>query len=85
MAVGFMIYAGYKISIKVIQNKTSVGLAAFLLPFLPLIFCNLPGLPPFYLPGGGFVTALQYKKHESAEREKAFEYTMGKFYFIYFE
>ncbi len=68
MAVGFMLYGGYKIAMKVIHSKTSVGLAtvaAVVSYYLPS-----PFITPLILLGGGIVTALEFKKHERLQEKK---------------
>jgi chromate transporter len=77
MAVGFMIYAGYKISIKVIQNKTSVGLAIF--AAVTSYFLQSPWVTPLILLTGGLITAFQYKKHERLKEKKPLNINWANF------
>jgi chromate transporter len=77
MAVGFMIYAGYKIGLKVIQNKTSVMLAAF--AAVVTYFLQSPWVAPLILLGGGFITASQYKKHERLSEKKPLKVKWANF------
>jgi chromate transporter len=62
MAVGFVIFAGCKIGMKVIHSKTSAGLmiAAALVSY----FMRSPWVSPLVLLGGGLVTAFEFKKLE---------------------
>lgn len=77
MAVGFMIYAGYKIGLKVIQNKTSVLLAAF--AAIITYFLQSPWVTPLILLGGGVITASQYKKHERLIEKKPLQVQWANF------
>jgi chromate transporter len=77
MAVGFMIYAGYKIGLKVIQNKTSVLLASF--AAVITYFLQSPWVTPFILIAGGIVTASQYKKHERLVEKKPLQIQWANF------
>ena len=77
MAVGFMIYAGYKIGLKVIQNKTSVLLAA--LAAIITYFLQSPWVTPLILLAGGLVTASQYKKHERLVEKKPLQVQWANF------
>ncbi|QHT69288.1 chromate efflux transporter [Rhodocytophaga rosea] len=77
MAVGFMIYAGYKISLKVINGRTSVGLAV--LAAIISFFFQSPWVTPLVLLSGGVVTALQYKKHERLQHKKPLQIQWANF------
>lgn len=68
MAVGFMIYGGYKISIKVLNSYTSITLAVF--ATIVSFFFQSPWITPLILLSGGLVTAFQYKKHERLQHKK---------------
>lgn len=67
MAIGFVAYAAYKISTKVIVNKTGVllllGAAVF------SFFIRVPWVFPLVLISGGAITARQYQKHNK-ERQR---------------
>lgn len=68
IAVGFVAYAGYQISMKVVNTKTGVfilGASAILSYFIrsPYIF-------PAILLIAGFITSSKYKKHEHEKKEK---------------
>ncbi len=65
MAVGFMIYAGYQISRKVLQTQTHYILA--LIAAVTSYYLKSPWLAPFVLIGGGAITANQYRKLERKE------------------
>lgn len=68
MAVAFIIYAAYKISIKVIHNKLGVFLAVF--GAVVSYFIRTPWAFPLILIIGGIITALNYKKHPEEEDKR---------------
>lgn len=61
MAVGFVAYAAYKISEKVIESKTGIGL--LIISAIISYFFRSPWIFPVLLLSGGAITALQFKKH----------------------
>lgn len=68
IAVGFVAYAGYQISMKVVNTKTGIfilGASAILSYFIrsPYIF-------PAILLIAGFITSSKYKKHEHEKKER---------------
>ncbi len=68
MAVGFIAYAGYKISVAVIESKSGI-LVMILAALLSYIYTN-PYLFPVLLLAGGLVTAIKYKKQPQVEKNE---------------
>ncbi len=68
MAVGFIAYAGYKISVAVIESKSGI-LVMILAALLSYIYTN-PFLFPVLLLAGGLVTAIKYKKQPQVEKNE---------------
>jgi chromate transporter len=66
MAVGFIAYAGYKISVAVIDSKS--GVLVMLLSAIVSYLYASPYLFPFLLILGGLITALKYKKQPIVEK-----------------
>ncbi len=68
MAVGFVAYAGYQISVKVVNTRTGVLLlsASAILSY----FIRSPYIFPAILLVAGFITSSKYKKHSHEEIEK---------------
>jgi len=66
MAVGFIAYAGYKISVAVINSKSGVLVMIFS-AILSYIYAS-PFLFPILLILGGLITAIKYKKHPIVEK-----------------
>lgn len=61
MAVGFIAYAAFKISAKVVKTKTGVVLMVF--SAVISYFFNSPYVYPFILLIGGAVTSIKFKAH----------------------
>lgn len=68
MAVGFVSYGAYMISIKTIRTKT--GLAILLVAAVVSYLFQTPFVFPIILLGAGLVTALKYKDQPKAEKQK---------------
>jgi chromate transporter len=68
MAVGFVSYGAYMISIKTIRTKT--GLAILLVAAVVSYLFQTPFVFPIILFGAGLVTALKYKDQPKAEKQK---------------
>jgi chromate transporter len=68
MAVGFVSYGAYMISIKTIRTKT--GLAILLVAAIVSYLFQTPFVFPIILLGAGLVTALKYKDQPKAEKQK---------------
>lgn len=68
MAVGFVSYGAYKISVKTIYTKTGIALmiGAAVLSY----FIQTPFIFPAILLAAGLITALKYKKQPKAEKQK---------------
>lgn len=69
MAVGFIAYAGYKISIAVIDSKSGI-LVMVLSAVISFLYAS-PYLFPILLIIGGLVTALKYKKQPKVEKTES--------------
>jgi chromate transporter len=67
MAVGFVAFAGFKISQKVIISKTAVII--FILSTIFSYFLKSPYLFPILLLAGGITTAFKYKRHEPEDKD----------------
>ena len=67
MAVGFVALAAYKISSKVIESKTGVGL--MVISAIISYFYRSPWIFPALLLGGGAITAINYKKYNLEPRK----------------
>lgn len=68
MAVGFVSYGAYKISLKTIRTKT--GLAILLVAAITSYLFQTPFVFPIILLGAGLVTALKYKDQPKEEKQK---------------
>lgn len=68
MAVGFVSYGAYMISLKTIYTKT--GLALMIVAGLVSYFVQTPFVFPAVLLGAGLITALKYKSHPKEEKKK---------------
>lgn len=68
MAVGFVAYAAYKISIKVVFTKT--GIIIMICSAVLSFFAASPYLFPVILLIGGLVTTYKYKQHDREETDK---------------
>ena len=68
VAVGFVAFSAYRISEKVIQTKTAVGLtvAAAMVAY----FFQLPWVLPVLLVAGGAVTTVRYRRHAIVREKK---------------
>lgn len=68
MAVGFVAYSGYQISVKVVNTKTGLALltASALLSYL----VRSPYIFPVILLIAGFITSSKYKKHSHEKKDK---------------
>ena len=66
MAVGFIAYAGFKISVSVIDSKSGI-LVMILSAILSYIYAS-PYLYPVLIIVGGLITALKYKKQPRVEK-----------------
>ncbi|MFC5270834.1 chromate efflux transporter [Adhaeribacter terreus] len=61
IAVGFVAFAAYKISTKVIESKTGIGL--MIISAILSYFFRSPWVFPVLLLAGGAVTAIRFKNH----------------------
>ncbi len=68
MAVGFVSYGAYMISLKTIRTKT--GLAILIVAAITSYFVQTPFIFPLILLGAGLVTALKYKNQPKEEKRK---------------
>ncbi len=68
MAIGFVAYAAYKISTKVIKSKT--GFVLLVLSAVVSYFVRWPWVFPILLLVGGAVTAREFKRHNKEEKQK---------------
>ena len=68
MAVGFVTYAAYTISRKVVNTKT--GLVIMLVAALVSFFIRTPYIYPILIFLAGFVTSVKWKKHPQEEKEE---------------
>jgi len=75
MAVGFVTYAAWKISKKVIHTKTAFVL--LLLAAVASFFSRTPWALPCILLASGLVTALKFKKHEKQPDKQKFKIQWG--------
>ena len=66
MAVGFIAYAGYKISSKVIESKS--GILVMILSAVLCLWVASPFIYPIFLILGGLTTALKYKRQPVVEK-----------------
>ena len=66
MAVGFIAYAGYKISSKVIESKS--GILVMVLSAILSLWVVSPFIYPIFLILGGLTTALKYKRQPVVEK-----------------
>ena len=66
MAVGFIAYAGFKISTKVIESKS--GILVMILSALLSFMVASPFVYPIFLILGGLTTALKYKRQPIVEK-----------------
>lgn len=68
MAVGFVTYAAYKISLKVVHTRTAMGL--MIIAAVVSYFVKNPLIFPFILVISGSITAMKFKAHpEEADKE----------------
>lgn len=68
IAVGFVSYGAYAISLKTISSKT--GIALMIMAAVVSYFVQTPFIFPFILLIAGLVTALKYKKQPKDEAQK---------------
>ena len=68
MAVGFVSYSAYTISLKTIHSK--IGLMLMILSGLVAYFIQSPFLFPFIILLAGLVTSFNYKDHPREEKDK---------------
>ncbi|WP_276367734.1 chromate transporter [Chryseolinea sp. H1M3-3] len=68
MAVGFVSYGAYTISLKTIRTKT--GLAILIVAAATSYLFQTPFIFPLILLGAGLVTALKYKNQPKEEKQK---------------
>jgi len=68
IAVGFVSYGAYAISLKTVSTKT--GIALMVMAAVVSYFVQTPFVFPFILLVAGLVTALKYKKQPKDEAEK---------------
>ncbi|WP_187262915.1 chromate efflux transporter [Pontibacter beigongshangensis] len=68
MAVGFVAYAGYMISSKVVNTKLAIGL--MVVSGIVGYFYNSPWVYPLLLIGGGAITAFRFKQHPEEKGQK---------------
>ena len=67
MAVGFVGYAAYMISLKVVNTKTGIGV--MIVSAVISYFAASPFLFPAILLIGGLITTYKYKQHEPEDKE----------------
>jgi chromate transporter len=77
MAVGFMVYGGYRIGRKVINTEVSVGI--MVVAALVSFFLQTPWMAPLVLFGGGGVTAFRFQKLERKEKKDPFRVNWANF------
>ncbi|TXK52863.1 chromate efflux transporter [Pontibacter qinzhouensis] len=68
MAVGFVAYAAYMISSKVVNTKLAIGL--MVVSAIIGYFYNSPWVYPLLLIGGGVITAFRFKQHPEEMGQK---------------
>jgi len=68
MAVGFVTYAAYTISMKVVNTKT--GLVIMLVAAVVSFFIRKPYIYPLLIFLAGFVTSVKWKKHPQEQKER---------------
>ncbi|MFN3403393.1 MAG: chromate efflux transporter [Cytophagaceae bacterium] len=68
MAIGFVVYAAWKISNSVVKTKTAIIL--FILSSIVVYFVKHPAIFPISLVIGGFVTSFRFKKQPFEEKQK---------------
>lgn len=68
MAVGFVAFAAWNISAKVVQTK--IGVTLMVLSAITAYFYHSPWVFPILLLSGGAVTAIRYKQHPFEEDKK---------------
>ncbi len=68
MAIGFVAYAGFKITRKIVNTKT--GIVLFLLSIVISYLASSPYIFPLMLVIGGAVTAFKFKRQEIEEKQK---------------
>lgn len=77
MAVGFVAYAAYSISLKTVT--TMRGAVIMILAGIATYFSKSPVVFPLILLGAGLITALNYKAHPRQEKQK-FDVSWGNFF-----
>lgn len=68
MAVGFVSYGAYMISLKTVNTKT--GIALMVVAAVLSYFIQTPHVFPVILLGAGLITALKYRKQPREEKKK---------------
>jgi len=68
MAVGFVSYGAYMISLKTVNTKT--GIALMIIAAVLSYIIQTPFIFPGILLGAGLVTALKFRKHPKEEKKK---------------
>ncbi|MDN5215980.1 chromate efflux transporter [Fulvivirgaceae bacterium BMA12] len=68
MAIGFVAYAAYKITTKVVNTKT--GILLMVISAIVSYLASSPFVFPLILLAGGAITAFKFKKHDIEEKEK---------------
>ena len=68
MAVGFVAFAAFQISKKVIKTKTQITL--MILSAIASFLFSEPWLFPLIILIGGFITAREYRRHHREEEKK---------------
>ncbi len=68
MAVGFVAFAAYRISRKVIFSRT--GIILLIISAVLSYFFNSPYIFPLIILAGGAITAIKYKSHPAVEKDK---------------
>lgn len=68
MAVGFVAYAAYAISSKVVQTKLAVGI--MVVSGILAYFFHSPWVYPLLLIAGGAITAMRFKQHPQEKDKK---------------
>ncbi|KXK22258.1 MAG: chromate transporter [Bacteroidetes bacterium OLB12] len=79
MAVGFVAYAAYSISLKTVT--TMRGAVIMILAGVATYFSKSPVVFPLILLGAGLITALNYKAHPRQEKQK-FDVSWANFFFM---
>lgn len=77
MAVGFIAFAAYKITSKVIESKS--GILVLILSTILSLYASSPFLFPVLIIIGGLVTAFKYKRHPKIEKNEPLKIKWSNF------